>query len=91
MKACCASLLRPVSRAQAATTWGCRANRLGVDAVSLLHEQEVWLASHRSEIAAKIKAGYAAAQRGELIDADDVRRRLLDRKRAWLDERPVLP
>ena len=57
-------------------------------AVSLLHEQEAWLASHRSEIAAKIEAGYGAAQRGELIDADEVRRRLEDRKRALLDEHP---
>jgi Arc/MetJ-type ribon-helix-helix transcriptional regulator len=31
-------------------------------AVSLLHEQEVWLAEHRTEIGAKIEGGYAAAQ-----------------------------
>ena len=57
-------------------------------AVSLLHEQEAWLAEHGSEIRERIEQGYAAAQRGELIDADQVRSRLDDRKRAWLaDER----
>ncbi len=32
-------------------------------AVSMLHEQEAWLAEHRVEIATKIDEGYAAAQR----------------------------
>ena len=56
-------------------------------AVSLLHEQETWLAEHRTEIAAKIEQGYAAAQRGELIDSDQVRATLEKRKRAWLAEK----
>jgi len=51
-------------------------------AVSMLHEQESWLAEHRLEIAAKIDEGYAAAQRGELIEADAVRSRLTELKRA---------
>ena len=33
-------------------------------AVSMLHEQEAWLAANRDEIEAKIQAGYAAAKRG---------------------------
>jgi hypothetical protein len=37
-------------------------------AVSMLHEQEVWLAQNRSEIARKIEEGYAAAERGEPLD-----------------------
>ena len=45
-------------------------------AVSMLHEQEAWLAQNRTELAAKIEDGYAAAQRGELINADDARKRL---------------
>jgi Arc/MetJ-type ribon-helix-helix transcriptional regulator len=45
-------------------------------AVSMLHEQEAWLAGNRSEIEAKIHAGYAAAGRGELIDAEEVRSKL---------------
>jgi len=53
-------------------------------AISLLHEQEAWLAEHRTEIAAKIERGYAAAQRGELLDSDEVRSRVADRKRSWL-------
>lgn len=39
-------------------------------AVSMLHEQEAWLAAHRTEIASQIEEGYAAAQRGELLNAD---------------------
>jgi putative addiction module CopG family antidote len=59
-------------------------------AVSLLHEQEAWLAEHGSEIREKIEQGYAAAQRGELIDADQVRSRVDEKKRAWLaDKRPA--
>lgn len=56
-------------------------------AVSLLHEQEAWLAEHGSEIREKIEQGYAAAQRGELIDADQVRGRVDEKKRAWLADK----
>ena len=56
-------------------------------AVALLHEQETWLAEHRTEIAARIEQGYAAAQRGELIDSEQVRTALDDRKRAWLADK----
>ncbi|MGA7917344.1 MAG: type II toxin-antitoxin system ParD family antitoxin, partial [Candidatus Acidiferrales bacterium] len=55
-------------------------------AVSLLHEQEAWLAANREEIKAKIAEGYASAQRGDLIDASDVRSHMEARKRAWLAE-----
>ena len=54
-------------------------------AVSLLHEQEAWLATHRTEIAAKIEEGYASAQRGELLDPDSVRRDLEEHKRQWFE------
>src|SRR5262249_11679021 len=53
-------------------------------AVSLLHEQENWLAEHGSEIRAKIEKGYASAQRGDSLDSDQVRSTLEERKRAWL-------
>jgi predicted transcriptional regulator len=53
-------------------------------AVSILHEQEAWLAAHRMEIEAKINEGYAAAQRGELLEPDEVRSKLGELKRAWL-------
>lgn len=51
-------------------------------ALELLHEQESWMAENR----AKIEEGYAAAQRGELIDGDQVRARLEARKREWLSQ-----
>jgi antitoxin ParD1/3/4 len=35
-------------------------------ALELLHQRDAWLAENR----AKIEEGYAAAQRGELIDSD---------------------
>jgi antitoxin ParD1/3/4 len=56
-------------------------------AVSLLHEQEAWLAEHGSEIREKIEQGYAAAQRGELMDSDKVRSQLEEKKKAWLAEK----
>ena len=55
-------------------------------AVSMLHEQEVWLARNRTEIAAAIDEGYAAAQRGELMDADAARSRLEQLKQARTGE-----
>lgn len=56
-------------------------------AVSLLHEQEAWLAEQANEIRVKIEEGYAAAQGGELIDFKDVRSHLEKKKLAWLAEK----
>jgi Arc/MetJ-type ribon-helix-helix transcriptional regulator len=42
-------------------------------AVSLLDEQEAWLAEHGSEMRSKIQQSYAAAQRRKLIGSDQVR------------------
>ena len=56
-------------------------------AVSLLHEQEMWLSEQGSEIRAKIEEGYAAAERGDLIDSGEVRSQLETKKRAWLTEK----
>jgi antitoxin ParD1/3/4 len=50
-------------------------------AVSMLHEQEAWLAANRTDVQTKIEEGYAAAQRGELLDPDQIRTKLADRKR----------
>jgi antitoxin ParD1/3/4 len=55
-------------------------------AVAMLHEREAWLAAHRSEIEAQISEGYAAAQRGELLEPDEVRSRLSELKQARPDE-----
>jgi len=57
-------------------------------AVSMLHEQEAWLARNRAQIAVKIDRGYAAAERGELIDGDAARSRLVELKRTRTDETP---
>lgn len=57
-------------------------------AVSMLHEQEVWLAQNRALIASKIDEGYAAARRGELIDADEVRARVNKLKLEPADKSP---
>ena len=57
------------------------------EAVSLLHEQETWLAEQGSEIRAKIEKGFAAAQRGELIGSGEVRSRMEEKKRAWSTEK----
>jgi putative addiction module CopG family antidote len=56
-------------------------------AVVLLHEQETWLAEHAAEIGAKISEGYAAAKRGELIDAERARSAMEEKKRAWLTDK----
>jgi hypothetical protein len=55
-------------------------------AVSILHEQEAWLVAHRSEVEAQIAEGYAATQRGELLEPDDVRSRPNALKRVRLSE-----
>jgi putative addiction module CopG family antidote len=55
-------------------------------AVAMLHEQEVWLAAHRSEIQEQIAEGYASAERGELIDGDEVRFQLNQLKKARFGE-----
>jgi putative addiction module CopG family antidote len=55
-------------------------------AVVLLHEQESWLAESASRIDAQIREGYSAAQRGELLDAESVRRLMDEKKRAWLSD-----
>jgi antitoxin ParD1/3/4 len=56
-------------------------------AISLLHEQETWLAEHGSEIRTKIEQGFASAQRGELMDSGEVRSKLEEKKRVWLAEK----
>ena len=58
-------------------------------AVSLLHEQEAWFASHRDEIAQKIEEGWDAAQRGELLSSEQVQTNMQERKRIWREQRPA--
>ncbi len=49
-------------------------------ALELLRERDTWLAESR----AKIEEGYAAAQRGELIESKQVRAQMEEKKRGWL-------
>lgn len=51
-------------------------------ALELLCQRDAWLAENR----AKMEEGYAAARRGELIDGEQVRARMEEKKRAWLAE-----
>jgi putative addiction module CopG family antidote len=55
-------------------------------AVKLLHEQEAWFASHRSEIAEKIEVGLNAATQGKLVGEAQVQSHLRERKRAWIEQ-----
>ena len=57
-------------------------------AVSMLHEQEAWLAAHRDEIGKRIDEGYASAQRGELLEPEEVRSKLHAQKRVRSTEQP---
>jgi putative addiction module CopG family antidote len=53
-------------------------------AVAMLHEHEEWFSANRAEIAKKIEQGYASAQRGDLIDEQQLRERMAVRKQEWL-------
>ena len=57
-------------------------------AVMLLHEQEDWLTTNRNEIAARIEQGWLSAQRGNLIDSEQVKAGMQEKKIAWLKQRP---
>ena len=52
-------------------------------AVQMLHEQEQWLADNQVDIATKIEEGYGSAERGELLDPEQVRAEVETRKQAW--------
>ena len=62
------------------------ADEFVAQAVQMLHEHEQWLADQRADIAAKIEHGYAQAQRGELLHPAEVRARLNEREKAWMDQ-----
>jgi antitoxin ParD1/3/4 len=53
-------------------------------ALELLSAEEDWLANNRDQIAADIQDGWEAAQRGELIDDDQVRLRMDPKKQEWI-------
>jgi len=49
--------------------------------VSMLNEWDSWLVANRDGIQSKIEEGYAVAQRGELLSADEARAKLAELKR----------
>ncbi len=49
-----------------------------------LIRQDVRRGANRSAITAELEAGYASAERGDLIDEDEVRIRMAARKQRWL-------
>jgi len=55
-------------------------------AVQMLHAHERSLAEDRADIAAKIERGFAQAERGELVDGEEVWARLNERKQAWMGQ-----
>ncbi len=55
-------------------------------ALEMLLDQEESLAESRDEIATAIELGFAEAERGELIDGDEVRSRMAARKLTWMAE-----
>lgn len=62
------------------------ADEFVAQAVQMLHEHEQWLADNRTDIAGKIEQGFRQAERGELLDAVEVRARLNERKKSWIDQ-----
>ncbi len=59
-----------------------RAEEVIERALELLNQQD-WLAENRDQIAAEIQEGWYEAQRGELIQADQVRANMQKRKQDW--------
>lgn len=53
-------------------------------ALAMLLDREKAEAAVRSEVAREIEEGFGAALRGELVDADQVRRNLEGKKQDWL-------
>jgi Arc/MetJ-type ribon-helix-helix transcriptional regulator len=49
-------------------------------AVELLHEHEAWLSENQPEIDAKIRVGFAQAERGELVDPEEAKALLRKRR-----------
>ena len=47
---------------------------------------EDWLSENREVIAETIRQGWDAAQRGELIEADEARTRMERHKQSWVKE-----
>jgi Arc/MetJ-type ribon-helix-helix transcriptional regulator len=56
------------------------------NAIQMLHEERLGPIENREEIAAMIEEGWEAAERGELIDADDAIAQFQAFRAEWLRE-----
>jgi Arc/MetJ-type ribon-helix-helix transcriptional regulator len=56
-------------------------------AIRQLHDQEAWFASHRDDIARRLEDGWSAANRGELLNEEQVRAKMHEGKRVWVQQR----
>jgi antitoxin ParD1/3/4 len=59
------------------------------EAVELLHEREQWRGETIEEFNAKLDESIAQAERGELLDETEVRRRMGSMKAEWRARQPV--
>jgi antitoxin ParD1/3/4 len=62
------------------------ADEFVAQAVQMLHEHEQWLADNRADVSREIEQGFRQAERGELLDPVEVRARMNERKKAWMDQ-----
>jgi len=53
------------------------------EAVETLHERRQWIGETLAEERAKLEESLAEAERGELLDEDEVRRRMRAMKTQW--------
>jgi Arc/MetJ-type ribon-helix-helix transcriptional regulator len=59
------------------------------EAVELLHERELWRGETLEEENAKLAASIAEAERGELMDEDQVRQEMREMKAEWAKAHPA--
>ncbi|GGA64173.1 hypothetical protein GCM10011507_14750 [Edaphobacter acidisoli] len=71
-------------RNDAATAGYASVDAYVAEVLATQHQHEVWMAEHRDEIRAMIEEGWAEAERGELMDSEEVKREMNAMKQNWL-------
>lgn len=59
------------------------------EAVELLHERQEWLGESNDELRASLEAAWQEAERGELMDEDEVRREMQAMKAEFIARQPA--
>ena len=59
------------------------------EAVAMLHERQQWRVETLDELNASLEASIAESERGELLDEDEVRRRMNSMKEDWARRQTV--